>query len=186
MRAPSCQSGPISPLRAEVRNSAMHGHAMPRYGAFRKKNASSVRREPLGRPKSRTTNAHSPTQRGATGAHYKTQGRRRRANAPLPKAHRRHRIPPPLRAPHTPTPTSTSRQGPKPPETAAGQHLYPPDRRRQPPATPPSAAPSRTSPSAAAAPPAAAAANFGHRFTDSQTGILTDSETDLISCRISL
>ena len=63
--------------------------------ALRAKSSSSVRREPPRRPKSATRSAHSPTQRGATGAHYKTQRRRRVANSPLPTLRRRHRKPPP-------------------------------------------------------------------------------------------
>eukprot|EP01043_Picozoa_sp_COSAG02_P014996 COSAG02_NODE_628_length_19343_cov_15.829297_12_plen_183_part_00 len=64
-----------------------------------------------------------------------------------------------------------------------------PNRPKQPPAS--TSAP-RSTPPAARHPTISspfshlAAANFGHRFPDSQTGILTDSEMDLISCRISL
>ena len=77
-----------------VENSERSGVMATPYSALHAKSSSSVRREPPGRPKSAARSAHSPTQRGATGAHYKTQRCRRVANSPLPKPHRRHQNPP--------------------------------------------------------------------------------------------
>ena len=143
-----------------VENSERSGVMATPYSACKAKNASSFRREPPGRPKSATRNAHSCSQRGATGADCKTQRHKRRANAMLPKPHRRRRIPPPSRSPRSPAPTSTRVEGHKRPKTAAIHHLCPPTSVRTPGARRRRAAPSRTSPSSAGAPAAAAAASF--------------------------
>ena len=95
--------------------------------ALRAKSSSSVRRGPPGRPKSATRSAHSPTQRGATGADCATEGCVRGADSRFPKPHRRIRIPPPSRAPAPPRTGSPSCTKPKPPRSIGVRALCPPE-----------------------------------------------------------
>ncbi len=143
-----------------VENSERSGVIATPYSALHAKSSSSVRREPPGRPKSAARSAHSPTQRGATGADYKTQRCRRVANSPLPITSRRHQKPPPRGSRRPPAPICGVLERPNLPRSTAVRVPCPPAALALPRPSCRRAAPSRTSPSAAAAPDAATAGNF--------------------------